>query len=134
MDGEHFSKRVRERLSTNRYVAKISPNQISFTDEFRVMLAQEIEEAISAGPCDINKIISQTLSRIGINPGLIDSGRIASIRSSVRSMVVKPVRTVEATGDGITDAKRLQRFESQLLYMQQEMEFIKKILLRADIT
>lgn len=131
--GEHFTKKVRERLGANRYVAKISPNQISFTDEFRVMAVQEIEEAMTTGACDINSVIRQTLSRIGIDPELIDSGRIASIRSSIRGMVVKTARA-EATGDGVADAKRLERLEGQILYMQQEMEFIKKILSRADTT
>jgi hypothetical protein len=133
MDGDHFTEKVRERLSANRYVAKISPNQISFTDEFRIMMAREIEEAVAAGACDINNMIRQTLSRVGIDPGLIDSGRIASIRSSIRGMVAKTGR-VEATGDGAADAKRLQRLEGQILYMQQEMEFIKKILSGADMT
>jgi|GEM_PF-4231270 len=133
MDGEHFTKQVRERLGANRYIAKISPKQISFTDEFRIMVAREIEEAMATGACDVNNVIKQTLSRVGIDPELIDSGRIASIRSSIRSMVVKTAR-VEATGDGAADTKRLERLEIQILYMQQEMEFIKKILSRADMT
>ena len=133
MDGEHFTKKVREQLSANKYVAKISPKQISFTDEFRVMVAREIAEAMATGACDINNVIRQALSRVGIDPELIDSGRIASIRSSIRGMVVKTARA-EASSDGVADTKRIERLEGEILYMQQEMEFIKKILSKAVAT
>lgn len=134
MAGEHFTKRTRNQLSANRYVAKISPYQISFTDEFRFLLVREIEEEVkNKGQCDINNVIKQVLSRVGIDPKLLDSGRIASIRSSIRSMVGK-TESVEGTGEKTTDAKRLEQLQSQVLYMQQELEFIKKILLKADIT
>lgn len=129
---EHFSKRVRERLGANRYVANISSYKISFTDEFRVMLVHEIEEAMAEGDCDINVVIKQTILRIGIDPELLDSSRIASIRSTIRGMITRSPVRMEASKDGATDAKRLERLEGTVLYIQQEMEYIKKILSKRD--
>ena len=132
MDGEHFSKKVRERLGNNRYVTKISPRQISFTDGFRAMLVHEIEEAMAEGDCDINVVIKQTILSIGIDPELFDSSRIASIRSTIRGMITRPPVRMEASEEGAADAKRLERLEGTVLYMQQEMEYIKKTLSKRD--
>ena len=123
-------------LRKSPYVANVSEKVVRFTEEFKEQLWAKYQKGVAA------PII---LEQLGIDPAWLGESRVAGIRQHIK----KQARQIEGFKDHRLDQpgrakltrdktnsdyvfdvkKRLRRLENETAYMQQELEFVKKILL-----
>jgi len=124
-----------EELKKSPYVANVSEKVVRFTEEFKEIFWSKYQKGVAA------PII---LEQLGIDPAWLGESRVAGIRQHIK----RQARRIEGFKDHRLDQpgrvkvsddrvnsnyifdvkKRLRRLENETAYMQQELEFVKKIL------
>ena len=125
-----------EALKKSPYVANVSEKVVRFTEEFKEIFWEKYQKGVAP------PII---LEQMGIDPEWLGESRIAGIRQHIKKQarqiegfkdhrMDQPGRVKIASDNTSSDyvfdvKKRLRRLENETAYMQQELEFVKKILL-----
>lgn len=115
-----------EILKTNPYVANATEKTVRFTAEFKTAFWERYRQGIAA---------PLVLEQLGIDPDLLGESRIAGIRQHIKKQAVRMNGFEDRRLNqkhrvsNISDDKRIARLEHELAYTQQEIEFVKKIIL-----
>jgi hypothetical protein len=113
-------------LKTNLYVANVTEKTVRFTAEFKAAFWEKYRQGMAA---------PLVLELLGIDPDLLGESRIAGIRQHIKKQAVRMDGFEDRRLNqkhrvsNIPDDKRLERLEHELAYTQQELEFVKKIIL-----
>ncbi|MEG1299068.1 MAG: hypothetical protein RR313_11670 [Anaerovoracaceae bacterium] len=115
-------------LSENQYTMVVTRNTISFTTAFKELFWKDY----SAG---MNE--SQIVKKYGYDPEILGESRLYGLRYTIKkaalegrpfSNIVRPLSATEKVNtsrDGSQVA--LKRLEQKMAYLEQEMEYLKKI-------
>lgn len=115
-----------EILKANPYVANVTKKTVRFTAEFKTAFWEKYRHGLAA---------PLVLEQLGIDPDLLGESRIAGIRQHVKKQAIR-MNSFEDRRlnqkhrvSNISDDRRIARLEHELAYTQQELEFVKKIIL-----
>ena len=128
MQWKEFTQEELMELRSNPYVKSITPKMVRFTTEFKEKFWELYQEGTS--PIAI-------VTNLGFDPEVLGMSRINGIMQHIKETAgsgegfrdYRQSNTlVENIGD-MTPSKALIRMQHELIYMKQELEFIKKIIL-----
>lgn len=125
-----FSKQEQELLAANPYTFRVSDKQLSFTAEFKSLFWDDYCNGITP---------TQILQKYGYPPEVLGDSRISGIQrlikkealnadgffSGRRPQAENPAE--EETPDVVSQQKRINKLEQKVQYLEQQMEFLKKI-------
>lgn len=125
MASKKFTEEEMKHLRSSSYVLDVSPRIVHFTAEFK----KKFWEAILAGkkPRDI-------VIEMGIDPDILGEIRMNGLKGMIKNEVkagkgFRDLDTYNKYLDGyITPEGRIKYLEQQLVYKEQEIEFLKKIV------
>lgn len=125
MASKKFTEEEMKHLRSSSYVLDVSPSIVHFTAEFK----KKFWEAILAGkkPRDI-------VIEMGIDPDILGEIRMNGLKGMIKNEVkagkgFRDLDTYNKYLDGyITPEGRIKYLEQQLVYKEQEIEFLKKIV------
>ena len=125
MASKKFTEEEMKHLRASSYVLDVSPSIVHFTAEFK----KKFWEAILAGkkPRDI-------VIEMGIDPDILGKIRMNGLKGMIKNEVkagkgFRDLDTYNKYLDGyITPEGRIKYLEQQLVYKEQEIEFLKKIV------
>jgi len=125
MANKKFTEEEMNHLRASSYVLDVSPSIVHFTAEFK----KKFWEAILAGkkPRDI-------VIEMGIDPDILGKIRMNGLKGMIKNEVkagkgFRDLDTYNKYLDGyITPEGRIKYLEQQLVYKEQEIEFLKKIV------
>lgn len=125
MASKKFTEEEMKHLRSSSYVLDVSPSIVHFTAEFK----KKFWEAILAGkkPRDI-------VIEMGIDPDILGKIRMNGLKGMIKNEVkagkgFRDLDTYNKYLDGyITPEGRIKYLEQQLVYKEQEIEFLKKIV------
>lgn len=115
-----------EILKSNPYVANVTEKTVRFTAEFKTAFWEKYSQGMAA---------LLVLEQLGIDPDLLGESRIAGIRQHIKKQAVRMNGFEDRRLNqkhrisNISDDKRIERLEHELAYTQQELEFVKKMIL-----
>ena len=113
-------------LKTNPYVANVTEKTVRFTAEFKTAFWEKYRQGMAA---------PLVLEQLGIDPNLLGESRIAGIRQHIKKQAIRMNGFEDRRLNqkhrvsNIPDDRRIARLEHELAYTQQELEFVKKIIL-----
>jgi hypothetical protein len=113
-------------LKASPYVANVTEKTVRFTAEFKTAFWEKYRQGMAA---------PLVLEQLGIDPDLLGESRIAGIRQHIKKQAVRMNGFEDRRLNqkhrvsNISDDKRIARLEHELAYTQQELEFVKKIIL-----
>lgn len=128
MSWKTFTQEELLELRSNPYVKSITPKMIRFTTEFKEIFWELYKKGTS--PTSI-------MFKLGFDPEVLGESRINGIMQHIKEAADsgegfresrKSNTLVENIG-GLSPSKALIRMQHELIYMKQELEFIKKIIL-----
>ena len=120
-------EQVRE-LAENQYTRRVTNYNISFTPEFKRIYCQLRKDGMS------NRNI---FIKCGYTPQMLGRNRMGSFARSIKGKLPedfpdkRPLKSKSIDFDRMTDKRAMKEMQHKLLYMEQEIEFLKKIM-RAD--
>ena len=132
MKRSKFTNRELQILMNNPYTFKATPGQIFFTKEFK----EEFWKQYQLGDTPREIIV-----KLGYDPDILGSSRITGIQINIKNQSTKPGGFTEGKGrrrmlnssldliDDNPSNETVVKIQHELLYLKQEMEFLKKILL-----
>ena len=123
-----ITKEEIEKLKQSPYIAKVTPNQVSFTKEFKQMAYLELLEG---------KLMREILIDSGIDDKILGDRRIWGLAAKIREEAErnggfedqrkKNSRRPKKKAEEQIMAERVERLEHELAYTRQEVEFLKKL-------
>lgn len=127
MSNRKFTQEEMNILRANKYTYGVIPTVISFTSEFK----QEFWYRLQQGKrgCDI-------VRELGYDPEMLGETRIQGIKQTVRSQAKSGVfkqgndaviNTKRPDYSMLSDHQKIHALEREVLYLRQEIEFLKKI-------
>ena len=125
MANKKFNEGEMNHLHASSYVLDVSPSIVHFSAEFK----KKFWEAILLGkkPRDI-------VTELGIDPDILGETRMNGLKGMIKNEVKagKGFRDLDTYNkyldDYITPEGRIKYLEQQLVYKDQEIEFLKKIV------
>jgi len=119
MARKKFTKEEMEALKASSYVLDITPNVVHFSAEFK----EKFWNLLKSGKAPKDAVIE-----LNIDPDILGGNRIDGLRAMIRNEL--------CTGNGFRDIRacmtnpevRVAYLEQQLVYKDQEIEFLKKIV------
>ena len=120
-----FTKNEMERLSSNKYVLKVSPSLVHFSVQFKVDFWTLLNQGME--PYDIVK-------ELGVDPELLGETRIGGLKGMITRMAKSGKGFTDYTScykvdkTYITPESRIRYLEQQIAYKDQEIDFLKKIV------
>ena len=125
MANKKFNEEEINHLRASSYVLDVSPSIVHFTAEFK----KKFWEAVLAGkkPRDI-------VIELGIDPNILGDTRMNGLKGMIKNEVKagKGFRDLDTynkyLGGYITSECRIKYLEQQLIYKEQEIKFLKKIV------
>ncbi len=126
MKPSRISPEAVEKLKTNPYVANVTEYTVRFTAEFKSDFWEKYRKGMAA---------RLVLEQLGIDPDLLGESRIAGIRQHIKKQALRfngfEDRRLNQKHrvSNIPEDRRIERLEQELAYTQQELEFVKKIIL-----
>lgn len=124
MGKNYFTEEQQEQLRCNPYIEKVSEKSITYTKDFKERFTDEYNS---------EKIPSQILADMGIDPHVLGKRRQDSIVARVKKYALRPGGFERLQKRGrpstkeLSDAERIHRLEQKVAYLSQENEFLKKI-------
>ena len=115
-----------EILKSNPYVANVTERTVRFTEAFKTAFWEKYKQGMAA---------PLVLEQLGIDPKLLGESRVAGIRQHIKKQAVRMGGFEDRRPNqkhrvsNIPEDKRIARLEHELAYTQQELEFVKKIIL-----
>jgi phosphopantothenoylcysteine synthetase/decarboxylase len=125
MASKKFTEEEMKHLRASSYVLDVSPSIVHFTAEFK----KKFWEAILAG-----KKLRDIVIEMGIDPDILGKIRMNGLKGMIKNEVkagkgFRDLDTYNKYLDGyITPEGRIKYLEQQLVYKEQEIEFLKKIV------
>lgn len=129
MAHKSFTKQQQKELADNPYTFRVSNKQISFTKEFK----EKFWELYQHG-----KTPRQILCVLGYDPDIFSEARITGIQCLIKKEFAKTgefhsgrnrsevVHTMNGVDENPTN-ETIMKMQHELLYMKQEIEYLKKI-------
>jgi hypothetical protein len=106
------------RLKESPYVLKVTKYNVFFSAEFKRLLYLEIKK---------HRKIEDVLIEHGIDPEILGPGRIAGLLNTIYK-AKSPLDFRDGKSKKITLEDKVKFLEQQLVYKEQEIEFLKKIV------
>lgn len=125
MANKKFSEEEMNHLRTSSYVLEVSPSIVHFSAEFK----KKFWEAILEGKTPRDIVIE-----LGIAPDVLGETRINGLKGMIKNDVragkgFRDLDTYNKYLNGyITPEHKIKYLEQQLVYKDQEIEFLKKIV------
>lgn len=124
-----FTKEEQELLAANQYTFRVSDKQLSFTAEFKVLFWEEY--------CAGNTP-AQILRKYGYPTEVLGESRITGIQRLIKKESQnadgffsgrRPPADIpdDEPPDPASQKKRIDKLEQKVQYLEQQMEFLKKI-------
>lgn len=115
-----------KKLRKNKWIKKISSKSITYNDDFKYLLLNEIE--------DNTKTPQQVFRENGIDPEVIGLGRIngAAYRWRVQYKNTGELKDTRINKSGLSriyelsDSEKLKRAEAKIILLEAENELLKK--------
>ena len=126
MANRKFNEEEMNHLRARSYVLDVSPSIVHFSAEFK----KKFWEAILAGEKPRDIVIN-----LGIDPDILGETRVNGLKGMIRNEVksgngFRDLDTYNSYLDVyITPEGRIKHLEQQLAYKDQEIEFLKKIVI-----
>ena len=126
MANKKFTEEEMQRLRTSSYVLDVSPDIVHFSAAFKAKFWAGIESG---------KTPQAMVIELGIDPNILGEKRVLGLKTMIRNEVRagKGFRDLEAFGkylDVATNPEaKIRYLEQQIAYKDQEIEFLKKIVL-----
>ena len=126
MASKKFNEEEMNHLRARSYVLDVSPSIVHFSAEFK----KKFWEAILAGEKPRDIVIN-----LGIDPDILGETRVNGLKGMIRNEVksgngFRDLDTYNSYLDVyITPEGRIKHLEQQLAYKDQEIEFLKKIVI-----
>ena len=127
MANKKFSPKEMEQLRNNPYTYKVSPGKIHFTAEFKEKFYQLRQEGLT---------LNEVIVSLGYDTDVLGEKRI----DGISHLINKAVREGKGFCEGIAPRtsildeeypeltrENFLKMQHELLYLRQEMEFLKKI-------
>ena len=127
---EKFTPRQMDLLKKNEYTYEVTESQIFFTKAFK-----EKFWAMYQGGMTPRQIVTE----LGYDPDILGTKRLSGIQLTIKKQANRPGgftegkghrRTLESAMEGIEenpDRETIVRMQHEILFLRQEMEFLKKI-------
>ena len=122
-----------EQLRSNRYTYKVTTSKIFFTAEFKEAFYQKRQEGLA---------LKETILALGYDPEVLGAKRIDGISHLINKAVregkgftegIKPRTSILDEECPDLTRENFLKMQHELLYMRQELEFLKKISSLRDI-
>lgn len=124
-----FTEEEQEMLAANQYTFRVSDKQLSFTAEFKAMFWEEYCTGTTP---------AQILRKYGYPTEILGASRITGIQRQIKKESQKGDGffsgrrpSAEVSGGEPPNAqsqqKRIDKLEQKVQYLEQQMEFLKKI-------
>lgn len=124
-----FTKEEQELLAANQYTFRVSDRQLSFTAEFKALFWEEYCTGTTP---------AQILRKYGYPTEVLGASRITGIQRQIKEESQKTDgffsgrRPSAETSNGEppdaqSQQKRIDKLEQKVQYLEQQMEFLKKI-------
>ncbi len=120
-----FTEEEMNNLRASPYVLEVSRSIVHFSDEFKELFWNSIQEGKE--PRDI-------VIELGIDPEILGEYRVSGLKGMIRNEVRagKGFRDLQTYGTYLKDytdpEAKVKYLEQQLAYKDQEIEFLKKIV------
>lgn len=127
MSNRKFTQEDMDILKANKYTYGVIPTIISFTSEFKQEFWYRLQQGKRA--CDIVK-------ELGYDPEMLGHTRIQGIKQIVRSQAKAGafkqgndavINSKHPDYSMLTEHQKIHALEHEVLYLRQEIEFLKKI-------
>lgn len=130
MNRNNFTKREIQLIKNNPYTYKVTESQIFYTKEFK----EEFWRRYQAG--ELPRAIVEAL---GYDPDMIGQYRINGLQINIQKQAQRPEGFTEGKGrrkgrktelydvDNHPSEETIVKMQHELLYLRQEVEFLKKI-------
>ena len=121
-----FTKEEMEQLRACPYVLDVGPSTVHFSAEFKELFWLGLQEGKRPREIVIN---------LGVDPDVLGKTRLDGLNGMIRKAGkagkgFRDLRTYETYLEEYTDPMaRIKRLEQKLVYKEQEIEFLKKIVL-----
>jgi len=125
MSRKLFTKEEMDEIKKSIYVIDVSPSIVHFTAEFKQLLWEKISNGIK---------VHDAVEELGLNPELLGKTRVDGLKGMIRNELrdgkgFRDLKTYEKYQDDFVKPEgRIRYLEQQLLYKDQEIEFLKKIV------
>ena len=125
MARKKFTEEEMNHLKASSYVLDVSPSIVHFSAEFKERLWNLIQSG---------KDPREGVIELGIDPEILGENRVNGLKTMIRDEVHagKGFRDLETYGTYIKDytnpEMRIEYLEQQIIYKDQEIEFLKKIV------
>lgn len=125
-----FTDEQIETMRSNPYTLFVSPNQLRFTLEFK----ERFMELLIAG-----KTLRGIFLELGYDPDVIGHSRMGNISGRIQKEAKSPeglhegnkkrfTKPADGNYDDLPIDEALSRMKHEILYLRQEIQFIKKII------
>ncbi len=130
MKRKYFSDKEIKILKANPYTYKVTPERIRFTAEFKEMFWAKYRSGFTA-PAAIREL--------GYDPDMFGKERIRGIVKNISREAnsekgfhtgnsYSKIKKISFEEDPIPPSQAVVRLRNEVLYLRQEMEFLKKII------
>jgi hypothetical protein len=125
-----FTSREQQILRKNQYTYRVTDSQIFFTKEFKEEFWRQYQ--LGSTPREI-------ATSLGYDPDILGTSRLTGLQINIKKQAIRPKGFTEGKGrrkcmqselDSIDEKpsdKTIIKMQHELLYLKQEMEFLKKI-------
>ena len=125
-----FTKEEMEYLTACPYVLSVGPNTVNFSIEFKELFWKALQEGKQARDIVIS---------LGVDPDVLGKTRLDGLKGMIRKAGkagegFRDLTTYESYLKEYQDPEtRIKRLEQKLAYKDQEIEFLKKIVLLGQV-
>jgi len=129
MSSKQFTQDELSQLRANQYVLNATPNTVHFSAAFKELFWAALQQGKSA---------EDIVIELGINPEVLGKTRLDGLKGMIRKdgkagEGFRDLNTYASYLKEYTDPEyRIKRLEQQLAYKDQEIEFLKKIVLLGE--
>jgi hypothetical protein len=128
MNSKEFTPEEVSKLQSNPYVKHVTPKTVQFTVAFKERFWSEY----NAGRSPRNIVVS-----MGLDPAMLGASRLNGIVNHIRDEANSGIgfregrtqRQYDTDLSDLTPSRAMVYMQHQIAYLQQELEFIKKIIL-----
>lgn len=125
MSRNHFTEDEILQLSENPYTLRVSAKSISFTRKFKLLFWTDYCNGL---------VPRKILEKYGYDPEMLGIKRIEGLQGSIKKEAIatdgfkyERKSSVSEHPDDFSPEKRIQELEKKVNYLEQQMEFLKKI-------
>ena len=128
MSKRHFTKEEIDTLKKNKYVKRVGPKGITYTDEFKLFAITQYEKGL---------VSTAIFEKAGFNTAVLGQNRVTGAlkrwREAYHNDGVMGLRDRRKGRSGrptkrpLSSEQRLKRQEARIKYLEMELEFQKKL-------